>query len=94
MMIPPQQLSLREHEVVAQFEETAPIGLDGEGSARHTIEGRMRSRAAKVDADAVAIVECRRTVDPLDLTTRQEPVLTCLGVAIRWPIPGAPQSGS
>jgi len=87
-VIPLQQLYHRDHEVLAQLEETAPVGIDGEDSARRTIEGRMRNRAARIDADAVAILECGRHVDPLDPSTRQGHVLICRSLAIRWAIPG------
>ena len=79
----PEQLSAsgRHYEELGFLEERADIGSLGEESARSEAERRLRYRAAKLDADVVVIVDCRRAQDQrADLS----PALLCHGVAIRW----------
>jgi hypothetical protein len=80
------QLGGRGYEEVGALEEREPIGGATEEWAVSAAKERLRRRAARIDADAVVIVECRREArrtDPLDTRPLQNEVI-CRGVAIRW----------
>ncbi len=49
---------------------------------------RLRSRAAKLDADALVVVECGRLVDPADPSTRYQETVRCVGFAVRFKVLG------
>jgi hypothetical protein len=83
----PAQLGDRSYDELAAIEEDAAISASGEEAAVDRAKDAMRLRAAKVDADAVVIVQCGRVVDPDDPATRFTPTVRCQGVAIRWKTP-------
>jgi hypothetical protein len=49
---------------------------------------RLRSRAAKLNADALVVVECGRLVDPTDPSTRYQETVRCVGFAVRFKVLG------
>jgi hypothetical protein len=83
-VLQPGNLGDRAYDVLAELEERVPIGAMGEDAARDEAERSMRLRAAKIDADAVVLAECRTVADPDDWEARTTPTLRCLGLAIRW----------
>jgi hypothetical protein len=50
---------------------------------------RLRSRAAKLDADALVVAECGRLYDPGDPSTRYQESVRCLGFAVRFKVLGS-----
>ena len=44
----------------------------------------MRTRAARLEADALVVVECGRLVDPTDPSTRFQETMHCTGFAVRF----------
>ena len=74
----------RRYDVLAELEERVRIGALGEEDARAEAERSMRLRAARIDADAVVLADCRRVTDPDDWEARTTPILRCVGYAIRW----------
>ncbi len=85
-VITPQQIGDRQYEEVASLEEKVAITTMGEENAVSTAEGNLRRRAAKLDADAVVIVNCGRHVRSIqpDQMMSMGPEVVCQGVAIRW----------
>lgn len=85
-VIAPQQIGDRQYEEVASLEEKVAITTMGEEHAVSTAEGNLRRRAAKLDADAVVIVDCGRHVRSTqpDRMMSMGPEVVCQGVAIRW----------
>lgn len=80
------QLGGRGYEEVGALEEREPIGGGTDEWAVAAAKERLRRAAARIDADAVIIVECGREAsptDPLDTRPLQDEVI-CRGVAIRW----------
>ena len=80
------QLGGRGYEEVGALEEREPLGGGTEEWAVSAAKERLRRRAARIDADAVVIVDCgreARRTDPLGARPLQDEVI-CRGVAIRW----------
>ncbi len=85
-VLTPAQIGGRGYEEVGALEEREPIGGWTEERAVATAKENLRRAAARIDADAVVIVECGREVrpsSPLDTKPLQDEVI-CRGVAIRW----------
>jgi hypothetical protein len=85
-VIEPFQIGERQYEEVASLEEREPINSMGEDSAISRAREQLRRRAAKLDADALVLVDCGshvRSVEP-NSSPRLGPEVVCHGVAIRW----------
>jgi hypothetical protein len=85
-VITPSQVGDRQYEEISGLEEQQRIGVSGEDDAISTAKQRLRRRAAKLDADAVVIIACGRSVRTIDDNPMPttEPMVICQGVAIRW----------
>jgi hypothetical protein len=87
-ILEPGQVNRPYEELGGLLEEREPLGMGmgGDDAAIDTAKRRLRRRAAELDADAVVIVECGRSVRPMDETelTRMTREVVCHGVAIRW----------
>jgi uncharacterized protein YbjQ (UPF0145 family) len=85
-VITPNQVGDRQYEEISGLEEQQRIGVSGEDDAISTAKQRLRRRAAKLDADAVVIIACGRSVRTIDDNPMPttEPMVICHGVAIRW----------
>ena len=85
-VITPDQVGDRQYEEISGLEEQERIGVTGEEDAISTAKQRLRRRAAKLDADAVVIIACGRSVRSIDdnpMPTTERMVI-CHGMAIRW----------
>ena len=88
-IITPSQLGDRQYEEIGgMLEARDPIraAYGGEEDAIERAKRELRRRAAKLDADAVVIVECGRHVRPLEEANLPSavPEVICHGGAIRW----------
>lgn len=85
-IIAPHQIGDRDYEEVASLEEIVSIGTFGEQNAISTAKENLRRRAAKIDADALVLIDCGQHVRSADpgRTTSLGPEVVCQGVAIRW----------
>lgn len=101
----PDQFPDREYEVLAELEETEPVGAPrtdrdpyrvsesdmqaerDRQAAEDRAVARLRSRAARLDADAL-VVECGRLLDPVDPSTRYQETIRCVGLAVRFKVLG------
>jgi hypothetical protein len=88
-IISPAAVGERQYEELGGLlESREPIrtSYGGEDEAIDTARRDLRRRAAKLDADAVVIVECGRHVRPVAESNLPSlgPEVICHGVAIRW----------
>ena len=75
----------RDYDVVGNLEERVTLGPTGDREAAlREAERRLRFRAAKLDADAVVVYDCRRAAD---FEARTSPAYVCQGAAVRWKFP-------
>jgi len=75
----------RDYDVVGNLEERVTLGTRGDRDAAvDEAERRLRYRAAKLDADAVVVYDCRRATD---FEAGTSPALICHGAAILWKFP-------
>ena len=64
-VISPDQVGDRQYEEIAGLEEQERIGTQGVDHAVSIAKGRLRRRAAELDADAVVIIACGPNVRPV-----------------------------
>jgi hypothetical protein len=88
-IISPSQIGDRQYEEVGGLlESREPLrsGYGSEEQAIDTAERNLRRQAAKLDADAVVIIECGRHVRPVEemRVPSTGPEIICHGAAIRW----------
>lgn len=85
-VLTPAQVGDRRFDEIGVLEEEEPVGYQGEERAVAAARERLRRAAARLDADAVVIVECGRHARSMDEMDRRsiEAVVACRGVAIRW----------
>lgn len=85
-IIEPFQIGERQYEEVASLEQKEPISSMGEDSAISRAKEQLRRRAAKLDADALVLIDCGSHVRPVERDTAPSlgPEVVCHGVAIRW----------
>ena len=91
-IITPAQIADRQYEELGGLlEEREPIrsSYGGDEQAIDAAKRRLRRRAAELDADAVVIIECGRSVRAMDPVEQHslpgnELEVICHGVAIRW----------
>ncbi len=69
-----------------ESKEAVRAGYGSEDQAIDTAKRNLQRQAAKLDADAVVIIECGRHVRPAQETNLPStgPEVICHGVAIRW----------
>jgi hypothetical protein len=56
--------------------------------AEHRAIARMRTRAARLEADALVVTECGRLIDSRDPSTRYQETMHCTGFAVRFKVLG------
>ena len=88
-VISPAAVGERQYEELGGLLESREVVRTNYGSedqAIDTAKRDLRRLAAKLDADAVVIVECGRHVRPVEETSIPSlgPEIVCHGVAIRW----------
>jgi uncharacterized protein YbjQ (UPF0145 family) len=88
-IISPAAIGERQYEELGGLLESREAVRTGQGSddqAIDTAKRDLRRQAAKLDADAVVIIECGRHVRPAEETNlpRMGPEVICHGAAIRW----------
>lgn len=88
-VITPAQLGDRQYEElsgVLEERELIRATYSGEADAIDAAKRRLRRRAAKLDADALVIIECGRHVRPMEETNLPStgPEVICHGGALRW----------
>ena len=88
-VITPAQLGDRQYEEVSGMLEERELiraTYSGEQDAIDAAKRRLRRRAAKLDADALVIIECGRHVQPMEETNIPStgPEVICHGGALRW----------
>lgn len=88
-IISPSQVGERQYEELGGLLETKEPLRSAYGSEEQAIDSAkrdLRRQAAKLDADAVVIIECGRHVRPAEETNLPStgPEIICHGVAIRW----------
>jgi hypothetical protein len=88
-IISPAAIGDRQYEELGGLLESREVVLTGYGSddqAIDTAKRDLRRQAAKLDADAVVIIECGRHVRPAEETNlpTMGPEVICHGAAIRW----------
>ena len=88
-ILSPSQVGERQYEELGGLLEAKAASREGFGGEERAIDAAerdLRLRAAKLDADAVAFVECGRHVRPVEDThlPSMAPEVVCHGVAIRW----------
>jgi len=88
-IISPAAVGERQYEELGGLLESREVVRTSYGSedqAIDTAKRDLRRLAAKLDADAVVIVECGRHVRPVEETSMPSmgPEIVCHGVAIRW----------
>ena len=88
-IISPSQVGERQYEELGGLLETKEALRSAYGSEEQAIDSAkrdLRRQAAKLDADAVVIIECGRHVRPAEETNLPStgPEIICHGVAIRW----------
>jgi hypothetical protein len=69
-----------------EVREPIPTSYGSEDQAIETARRELRRQAAKLDADAIVIIECGRHVRPVEESSlpNMGPEIICHGVAIRW----------
>lgn len=88
-VISPAAVGERQYEELGGLLESREVIRATYGSEDQAIDSAkrdLRRQAAKLDADAVVIVECGRHVRPVEETNLPSmgPEIICHGVAIRW----------
>ena len=88
-VIVPAALAERQYEEIGGLLESREVIQASYGSEDQAIDSAkrtLRRQAAKLDADAVVIVECGRHVRPVEETNMPSmgPEIVCHGFAIRW----------
>ena len=88
-VISPGAVGERQYEELGGLLETREVIRDTYGSedqAIDTAKRNLRRQAARLDADAVVIIECGRRVRPVEETNvpSMGPEVVCHGFAIRW----------
>jgi uncharacterized protein YbjQ (UPF0145 family) len=85
-VLTPAQVGNRDYDQIAALEEQESIGTQSEAQAISIAKDRLRRAAARLDADAVVVVDCGSNVRPMDEMSRRSmvPAVICQGVAIRW----------
>jgi hypothetical protein len=85
-VLTPAQVGDRRFDEIGVLEEEEPVGYQGEERAAAAAKERLRRAAARLDADAVVILECERHARSMDEMDRRslEAAVVCRGVAIRW----------
>ena len=88
-VISPAQLGDRQYEELSgllEEREQIRATYSGEQEAIDAAKRRLRRRAAKLDADALVIIECGRHVRPMEETNLPStgPEIICHGGALRW----------
>ena len=88
-IISPAAVGERQYEELGGLLESREViraSYGSEDQAIDTAKRALRRQAAKLDADAVVIVECGRHVRPAEETNLPSmgPEIICHGVAIRW----------
>jgi hypothetical protein len=88
-IISPAAVGERQYEELGGLLETREVIRPSYGSEDQAIDSAkrvLRRQAAKLDADAVVIIECGRHVRPAEETNLPStgPEIICHGVAIRW----------
>jgi hypothetical protein len=88
-VIPPSAVAERQYEEIGGLLESKEVIRASYGSEDQAIDSAkrdLRRQAAKLDADAVVIVECGRHVRPVEETNLPSmgPEVVCHGFAIRW----------
>ena len=88
-IISPGAVGGRQYEELGGLLESKEVVRAGYGSEDQAIDSAKRNlqrQAARLDADAVVIIECGRHVRPAEETTLPStgPEIICHGVAIRW----------
>jgi len=88
-IISPAAVGERQYEELGGLLESREViraTYGSEDQAIDTAKRDLQRQAAKLDADAVVIVECGRRVRPVEETNLPSmgPEIICHGVAIRW----------
>lgn len=88
-IITPGAVGERQYEELGGLLESKEVirtSYGSEDQAIDTAKRNLQRLAAKLDADAVVIVECGRHVRPVEETNMPStgPEVVCHGVAIRW----------
>jgi hypothetical protein len=88
-VISPGALAERQYEEVGGLLESKEVirtTYGSEDQAINSAKANLRRQAAKLDADAVVVVECGRHVRPVEETNMPSmgPEIVCHGFAIRW----------
>ena len=88
-VISPGAVGERQYEELGGLLETREViraTYGSEDQAIDTAKRDLRRQAARLDADAVVIIECGRRVRPVEETNvpSMGPEVVCHGVAIRW----------
>jgi uncharacterized protein YbjQ (UPF0145 family) len=88
-IISPAAVGERQYEELGGLLEAREVirtSYGSEDQAINTAKRDLQRQAAKLDADAVVIVECGRHVRPAEETNipSMGPEIICHGVAIRW----------
>ena len=88
-VISPAAVGERQYEELGGLLESREVIQASYGSEDQAIDSAKRDlqrQAARLDADAVVIIECGRNVRPAEETTMPKtgPEIICHGVAIRW----------
>ena len=88
-VISPGAVGERQYEELGGLLETREViraTYRSEDQAIDTAKRDLRRQAARLDADAVVIIECGRHVRPVEETNvpSMGPEVVCHGVAIRW----------
>ena len=88
-VISPAAVGERQYEELGGLLESREVIRATYGSEDQAIDSAkrdLRRQAAKLDADAVVIIECGRHVRPVEETNLPSmgPEIICHGVAIRW----------
>lgn len=88
-VIVPAAVAERQYEEIGGLLESREVIRASYGSEDQAIDAAkrtLRRQAAKLDADAVVVVECGRHVRPMEETSMPSmgPEVVCHGVAIRW----------
>ena len=88
-IISPAAVGERQYEELGgllESKEVVQTSYGSEDQAIDTAKRNLQRLAAKLDADAVVIIECGRHVRPVEETNLPStgPEVICHGVAIRW----------
>jgi hypothetical protein len=88
-ILSPSQVGERQYEELGgllEVREPIRASYGSEDQVIDTAKRNLRRQAAKIDADAVVIVECGRDIRPMEESNLPStgPEVVCHGVAIRW----------